>query len=394
MQVAAPLAQAVHRMPAREHRIVGAGHPQVGGEQHPAHGGQRLDDRPHRRTERGERLENGRRVLAQPVEHGRVPCRPHRFERRVLGNEIEGETDAERADRTEHGDRRVGAGRSNRRGPRRDIAERSGQPELLVSRDRAGVPEDPPDRRLYRPRVPAGDLDPVGHAVSLAYVAGANIVSPVIPETSTVNATVSRSLPVRVALLLTGSLISTICYAVTIRARLGLGPLYVLQDGIARHAGITIGTSVTLTGFALVFVAGAMRAWPGPGTLVLPLLGGVTLDRLVPHVPILHGWPLRLAAVAGATWMMALAGALMIRASVGVAAYDAVMLGLHRILGRPLSPIRLAMEASALVAGWVLGGAIGVGTAITGLLIGPGIQFWLTRIGEPSRRVPRRTGAR
>jgi uncharacterized membrane protein YczE len=205
---------------------------------------------------------------------------------------------------------------------------------------------------------------------------------------------VGQSIVGRVALLLTGSLISTICYAVTIRARLGLGPLYVLQDGIARHAGITIGTSVTLTGFALVFVAGALRSWPGPGTLLLPLLGGVTLDRLLPHVPILHGWPLRLAAVVAATWMMALAGALMIRASVGVAAYDAVMLGLQRIFARPLSPIRLAMEASALVAGWLLGGAIGVGTVITGLLIGPGIQFWLARIGEPRQRVPTRAGAR
>jgi len=91
-----------------------------------------------------------------------------------------------------------------------------------------------------------------------------------------------------VLLLLAGSLISTVCYAVTIRAQLGLGPLYVLQDGIARHADIAIGTSVMLTGFALAFVAAALRSWPGPGTLMLPLLGGVTLDALLPHVPVLH----------------------------------------------------------------------------------------------------------
>ena len=191
------------------------------------------------------------------------------------------------------------------------------------------------------------------------------------------------SLPARVALLLAGSLISTICYAVTIRAGLGLGPLYVLQDGIARHADITIGTSVIATGFVLVLVACALRSRPGPGTLVLPLLGGVTLDRLLPHIPALHGWPLRFAAVVAATWLMALAGALMIRASVGVAAYDAVMLGLRRLLARPLSPIRIAMEITALIGGWLLGGSIGVGTVITGLLIGPGIQFWLTIIGDP-----------
>ena len=76
------------------------------------------------------------------------------------------------------------------------------------------------------------------------------------------SAGVLGSLPGRVVLLLAGSLISTVCYAVTIRARLGLGPLFVLQDGIARHAHIAIGTSVIVCGFALVCVP--RRCVPGP----------------------------------------------------------------------------------------------------------------------------------
>lgn len=181
----------------------------------------------------------------------------------------------------------------------------------------------------------------------------------------------------RVPLLLVGSFMASLCFAVTIHARLGLGPLFVLQDGVARHAGIAIGTAVVVVGFSLVLVAVGLRSWPGPGTLMLPVLGGVTLDYLLPHLPVIYGLPLRLAAVLVATWMMALGGALMIRASVGVAAWDAVMLGLRRVFGRPLGPTRIAMEATVLAAGWLLGGSVGVGTVITGLLIGPGIQFWL-----------------
>lgn len=196
----------------------------------------------------------------------------------------------------------------------------------------------------------------------------------------------------RVALLLTGSLLATFSYAVTIQARIGLGPLFVLQDGISKRAGINIGASVIAVGFALVFVAAGLRSWPGPGTLALPILGGVALEAFLPRIPVLHGWPLRLAAVVIATWMMALAGALMIRASVGVSAYDAVMLGLHRLLGRPLGPTRLAMEATALLAGWLLGGSVGVGTVITGLLIGPGLQFWMRTIGPRTRPVPSTAG--
>ena len=76
---------------------------------------------------------------------------------------------------------------------------------------------------------------------------------------------------------------------------------------------------------------------------------------------------------------------MVIRAGVGVAAYDLVMLGFHRLLGRQLAVVRLAMELTMLACGWLLGGAVGVGTVVTGLLIGPGMQFWLRRLGATGR---------
>ncbi|HTZ07677.1 MAG TPA: hypothetical protein VMB72_01315 [Acidimicrobiales bacterium] len=192
----------------------------------------------------------------------------------------------------------------------------------------------------------------------------------------------------RWALLVAGSTLSTLCYAVTIKASLGLGPLFVLQDGFGRTTGISIGAAVTATGFMFVALTTALRSWPGAGTLVVPVLGGVTLDALLPHVPAVPGLPLRLVAVFGATWLMALAGVLMIRAGVGINAYDGVMLGLHRLLGGRVALVRLGMEATVLVVGGILGGALGVGTVITGGLIGPGMQFWLrvTRTATLPRR--------
>ena len=46
------------------------------------------------------------------------------------------------------------------------------------------------------------------------------------------------------------------------------------------------------------------------------------------------------------------------------------------------------MEATVLAIGWALGGAVGVGTVITGLLIGPALQFWLRVIGPATRPAP------
>jgi len=57
------------------------------------------------------------------------------------------------------------------------------------------------------------------------------------------------------------------------------------------------------------------------------------------------------------------------------------MLGICRILRRKVSVVRLAMELTMLVCGWLLGGAVGLGTVVTGVLIGPSMQFWLHRVG-------------
>lgn len=189
-----------------------------------------------------------------------------------------------------------------------------------------------------------------------------------------------RALVGRGALLLTGCALATWCYALTIRAALGLGPLYVVQQGLARTAGMSIGRAVTVTGLALVVVAAVLRQLPGPGTLVLPVLGGFLLDAMVPEVPAIHGLWLRLAVVVLATWFMALGGAMVIRAAVGIAPYDAVMMGIRDRTDRSLRVIRAAMELTALACGWLLGGTLGVGTVITGLLIGPALQFWLVRL--------------
>lgn len=51
----------------------------------------------------------------------------------------------------------------------------------------------------------------------------------------------ATSLPGRVCMFLVGAVISTYCYAITIKAHIGLGPLFAFQDGVAKTSGIAIG---------------------------------------------------------------------------------------------------------------------------------------------------------
>lgn len=188
-------------------------------------------------------------------------------------------------------------------------------------------------------------------------------------------------MPARAALVMGGCTVSSVCYAMTIRAALGLGPLFVVQDGLSIQIGVSIGTAVTITGLGLVAVALALRAWPGPATIAVPFLSGAILNASLPAVPVFHGLALRLGLVALASCLMALGGAMIIRAASGVAAYDLVMLGICKLTRRKVSWVRLAMELTMLVCGWLLGGAVGIGTVITGVLVGPSMQFWLRRVG-------------
>ncbi len=196
----------------------------------------------------------------------------------------------------------------------------------------------------------------------------------------------SPGLARRILLLAAGSFVSTTCYAITIRARLGLGPRDAVQDGLARQAGISIGHGVMVVGAVLIVLALALRGPLGAGTIALPFLGGALLDFLLPHVPVITGIVPRVLADVLASWVMALGGALVICAAVGIASLDAIMLALHRISSRPIVAVRVSMELTMLVTGWAIGGSVGVGTVITGLLIGPGLQFWLRRL--PAMRAP------
>ena len=159
----------------------------------------------------------------------------------------------------------------------------------------------------------------------------------------------------RTALFIFGVLLATFCYAVTVRAELGLGPLFVLQDGISRHTGMALGDAVMVTGVASILLALCLRTLPGPGTLAWPFISGLFLNWVLPRLPVIHGYGFRLGAVVAATVAMALGGACAFRAAVGVSAYDSVMLALHRVTGRPLAPLRVAMELTVLVAGWLPG---------------------------------------
>ena len=88
---------------------------------------------------------------------------------------------------------------------------------------------------------------------------------------------------------------------------------------------------------------------------------------------------------------MMLGGAFITQANFGVGGMDGLMRGLSRKTAAPLGHVRLAMEASLLLCGLLLGSKAGIGTIITALLVGHSYQFWIRLLSQ--EKVPFATGA-
>jgi uncharacterized membrane protein YczE len=88
----------------------------------------------------------------------------------------------------------------------------------------------------------------------------------------------------------------------------------------------------------------------------------------------------------GGTLLVALASGLYLGTAFGPGPRDGLMTGLHRRLGWPIWLCRLLVESTVLIAGWLLGGTVGVGTVIFAVCIGPLVHHALPLFDLAKRR--------
>ncbi len=168
--------------------------------------------------------------------------------------------------------------------------------------------------------------------------------------------------------------------AMLVRSRLGLDPWDVFHDGVQRHTTLTFGTVVILTGVVVLLLWWPLRQWPGLGTVantvVVGLATDATLAVLVEPSSLLWRWGL----LVGGIVLNGLAGALYIGSQFGPGPRDGLMTGLSRRTGLSIRLVRTSLEIAVLVAGWLLGGVVGLGTVLYALAIGPVVQLFLPMV--------------
>ncbi|MGI8920121.1 MAG: YczE/YyaS/YitT family protein [Solirubrobacteraceae bacterium] len=107
---------------------------------------------------------------------------------------------------------------------------------------------------------------------------------------------------------------------------------------------------------------------------------GLALAATVALVTTPGGLAVRLLLVAVGIALVALGG-LYLTCRLGPGPRDGLMTALHRRTGRSVRLVRVCLELTVLVTGFLLGGTVGLGTVAFALGIGPGVQAALALVG-------------
>lgn len=164
--------------------------------------------------------------------------------------------------------------------------------------------------------------------------------------------------------------------ALLIASDLGAAPWDVFHTGVSELTGIPVGTVIILTGLLLLVVWIPLREQPGLGTILNALEIGLVVDLLLPWIPEVDRLSIRVPMMLVGVVLIAIGSGFYIGAGLGPGPRDGVMTGLAR-RGLSIRSARTGIEITVLVTGVLLGGAIGVGTAVFALGIGPLVQLFL-----------------
>lgn len=181
--------------------------------------------------------------------------------------------------------------------------------------------------------------------------------------------------------LLLGLYLVGLGLAMMIHTGLGVPPWDVLSQGLQVQTGWSFGTCAVVISAIVLLIWIPIKQQPGIGTIINAVLIGPFADLSKPLMPELDGWLANLVWMALGLFSVALGAGLYISANLGAGPRDGLMVGLTRVSGWPFWVIRTIGESVVLITGWVLGGTVGIGTALFAISIGTLMQMTMKWFG-------------
>ena len=186
----------------------------------------------------------------------------------------------------------------------------------------------------------------------------------------------------RFLLLIFGLTVFGIGEAFLVVTSLGNSPWVVLSEGISLNSNLNIGQATFFVSLVVLFFWIPLRQKPGYGTLANIVVIAVAIELGLLIIPEVNNIFLKLFYVLFGILLVGIGSALYITCGLGTGPRDGLMTGLHYRTGVRVGRVRLGIEVLALTTGALLGGSLGVGTALFALFIGQSVAISLGVLGR------------
>lgn len=185
--------------------------------------------------------------------------------------------------------------------------------------------------------------------------------------------------------------------ALAIRSELGVGSWQVFETGLVETTGAGFGTVVLVEAVVALTIAWLwLGERPWIATVVLAF-GGIGIGALLGAIDTPGSLAGRIALLAAGIALLAVGVAFYLASDLGASAQDALFVGFYRRYGVRPAVVRFVLDGSLVVAGFALGGQLGVGTVAVTLLvpalIEPALRLGHRLAGTPLPDALRRGGA-
>ena len=181
----------------------------------------------------------------------------------------------------------------------------------------------------------------------------------------------------RFLILILGLTLFGIGEAFLVITSLGNSPWVVLSEGISLNSNLNIGQSTFLVSLIVLFFWIPLKQKPGFGTLANMVVIAAAIELGLLIIPEVDNLVIKIFYVLFGILLVGIGSALYITCGLGTGPRDGLMTGLHYRTGVRVGRVRLGIEVVALTTGALLGGSLGVGTALFALLIGQSVAISL-----------------
>ena len=175
-------------------------------------------------------------------------------------------------------------------------------------------------------------------------------------------------------LLIIGLAIFGLGEALLISAGYGVSPWTVFAQGLTTVTGWSIGFATFITSIAVLVLWVPLRQIPGIGTISNAIVIALVLEYILPHLPRFELDALQIAQAVFGVLVTGFGGAIYLISNLGPGPRDGLMTGVQHLTNWPISGVRASIEILVVIAGWSLGGTVGLGTVLFAIGIGPAVS--------------------